>query len=702
MSSPYRSTHSFSPVPSPRDRLPQHTESLGTSVNIATAFSASRSSGYSQLNRSSEEEADYLDINKIDHEAIKNDPELRELSRNPSAFNNTPSLDNYYSRKHTNLPDYKDDDNDDEDDGGGDDDDDDDDFGVFKEVELLVRNPLEEKRQRQLVSQISNLSSVQNVPTSPKRKHNSFLWSASTVFDFQEGDKSMEKAIADSVALQDGEHHNFYLILKPVVFILFMVFWIIKEPIIRTITFITMIVSTVVVDPLFYLWSRMPTNNRKKRIPGTDIRRRFTHWCTASLLVVLMILATKYHYPGRSAIPAWAATIRSNIQSSMPSVSTPASMNGLDRQHLKLINNEYQLLASRLDKFHSQFAEFTKGVDNKYAKLGADANNEYSKLWTAINNQQTQINALHDKLDSSLRKLFSAKQHRQLPDSILIPTDKDNRFELPASFYEHLHNADSWDQFLKQNKAAIDRYLEGQMDHFFQRQEKNGAIVSKDAFLSLITNDLVKRLKGKKGDPTETLSLSQLVASAVEKYHQDMLDSADFALASRGGHIIFSKTSPTYESVSPWIQRLRKAAGLAVIAHPPELAIRPETHVGECWSMAGHSGRLGVLLSEPIMIQSVTIEHPSKNILLQHIDSAPKDIEIYGIRDYGNYGHKEELVSLGRVYYDINNSAKPVQTFTVNSNPTESYRAVLFKIKSNWGNSDHTDLYRVRVHGVPL
>ncbi|CEP19982.1 hypothetical protein [Parasitella parasitica] len=696
MASPYRSTHTFSPVPSPRDKHTQHTESIGTSVNIATAFSASRNSGYNHVNRSSEEEEeDYLDINKIDHEAIRNDPELRELSRNPSAFNSTSNLDDYYSKKHTDFVDYDYDQDDN-------DDDDDDDFGVFKEVELLVRNPLEEKRQRQLVSQISNLSSVQNVPVSPKRKYTSFLSSASTAFDFQENDKSMEKAIADSVASHNGDYHNFYLILKPVVFILFMVFWIIKEPIIRTITFFTMVVSTIVVDPLFYLWSRMPTNNRKKWIPDTDIRRRITHWCTASLLVVLIIFATKQYYRGQLIAPTWATTIKSSIESSMPSVSALTSGNSMDRQHLKIINTEYKLLASRLDKFHNQLAEYTKGVDNEYAKLRADANNEYSQLWTAINGQQAQINALHDKLDSSLRKLLSDKQHQRLPDSILIPTDKHNNFEIPASFYEHLHNADSWDQFLKHNKAAIDKYLEGQMNHFFEKQEKNGAIVSKETLLSLITNDLVSRSKGKKGNSTGALSLSQLVASAVEKYHQDMLDSADFALASRGAHIIFSKTSPTYESLSPWIQRLRKAAGLAVIAHPPILAIRPETHVGECWSMAGHVGSLGVLLSEPIMIQGVTIEHPSKNVLLQRIDSAPKDIEIYGIRNYGNHGQNEEIISLGRVYYDINNINKPVQTFTLNSNPTESYRAVLFKIKSNWGNPDHTDLYRVRVHGVPV
>jgi hypothetical protein len=77
MSSSYRSTHIFSPISSPRNK---HTEIVGTSANIATSFSASRNSDFNSLNRNSGEEQEdnnYLDINNIDHEAIRNDPELR-------------------------------------------------------------------------------------------------------------------------------------------------------------------------------------------------------------------------------------------------------------------------------------------------------------------------------------------------------------------------------------------------------------------------------------------------------------------------------------------------------------------------------------------------------------------------------------------------------------------------------------------------
>ncbi|KAL7308774.1 hypothetical protein PS15m_011939 [Mucor circinelloides] len=646
---------------------------MGASVNTATAFSNLRNDNYRHSEDEDNGNTDYLDISNIDHEAIRNDPELRDLSRNPAAFNGASHPGEFHSMKHTHFAGQQQE---------QDDDDGEDDYGEYNDVEMLVRNPAEERRQRQLVSQMSNVSSVQNVPASPRRHLQSVLSLSSTAFDMHENEKSMEKTIADSLQFTDSDYHSFYALLKPIVFIFFMAFWIIKEPIIRTVTFFTMVVSAMIVDPLFYLWSRLSSNNNSSK----NTRKRITQWCTAALLVVLSILALQFFSPHQSWIPAWLA----DMEFSLPFSATTAPLNSLDQHQLKMINNEYKALTSRLDTFESQFQAHTKGVDH-----------EHTKIWSAINKQQAQISALHDKLDTELRELLATGKQK-LPDGILIPTDKNNNLELPASFYDYLHNADSWNLFLKQNKAAIDKYLEGHMDHYFAKQKKNGAIISKDAFLSLITNDLMKRTKKDKHDPEASFSLSQLVASAVEKYHQDMLDTADFALESRGGHVIFTKTSSTFDPVAPWKQRLRKSMGLSILVRSPEMAIRPDTHAGECWSMAGQQGSLGILLSQPILVQGVTIEHPSKNILLHDIDSAPKDIEIYGIGNYGVYGQKEELVSLGRLYYDINSSSKPVQTFTINSNPTEAYRAVLVKIKSNWGNPHHTDLYRIRVHGVPL
>lgn len=77
MYSPYRSTHVFSPTRSPRDRHAQHADSMGTSVNTATAFSNARNNHYRHAEDEDNGTTDYLDISSIDHEAIRNDPELR-------------------------------------------------------------------------------------------------------------------------------------------------------------------------------------------------------------------------------------------------------------------------------------------------------------------------------------------------------------------------------------------------------------------------------------------------------------------------------------------------------------------------------------------------------------------------------------------------------------------------------------------------
>lgn len=50
---------------------------MGASVNTATAFSNLRNDNYRHSEDEDNGNTDYLDISSIDHEAIRNDPELR-------------------------------------------------------------------------------------------------------------------------------------------------------------------------------------------------------------------------------------------------------------------------------------------------------------------------------------------------------------------------------------------------------------------------------------------------------------------------------------------------------------------------------------------------------------------------------------------------------------------------------------------------
>jgi hypothetical protein len=86
MSSPYRTQHIFSSK-SPESRH-THSDAADTSVNIATAIHNSKRSNNgtsyyaSPSNKDTREKTvDVLDIRKIDHEAIRNDPDLKSEFR---------------------------------------------------------------------------------------------------------------------------------------------------------------------------------------------------------------------------------------------------------------------------------------------------------------------------------------------------------------------------------------------------------------------------------------------------------------------------------------------------------------------------------------------------------------------------------------------------------------------------------------------
>lgn len=205
--------------------------------------------------------------------------------------------------------------------------------------------------------------------------------------------------------------------------------------------------------------------------------------------------------------------------------------------------------------------------------------------------------------------------------------------------------------------------------------------------------------------------ITNVVEFELSKYHQDLLNTADFALGSRGGRIIHSITSSTYHSSPAWLQSIRHAAAYSDNYSKPEMAIFPDIHAGECWSMRGQEGTLGILLSETIHVKAITVEHPSQEVLRNKIHHAPKEMELFGILKYPS--SMKELVPLVKFEYNIH-AQKHLQTFQVPAAAEENlaeggegtgdnnmFKAVVLKIYSNWGNEEHTDIYRIRIHGEP-
>ena len=223
-------------------------------------------------------------------------------------------------------------------------------------------------------------------------------------------------------------------------------------------------------------------------------------------------------------------------------------------------------------------------------------------------------------------------------------------------------------------------------------------------------------------DPNNSENNRQLSSSL----EQDSLlqQVADFALATRGARIIPKMTSATYilNKKHPWKAAMAQALGI----HPgtyrasPLIAILPETHVGQCWPMDKANGTLGIVLSQPINIKSITMEYPAKDKSMD-MTSAPQDFEIWGLRKvhvplWGSVSwpwHKNDTNAshLGTFRYDIQ-AGRPIQTFNVvynnqgkgeddNNNSNNVFDAVIVRVLSNWGLEGYTCLYRVRVHGEP-
>ncbi|RUS33590.1 LOW QUALITY PROTEIN: hypothetical protein BC938DRAFT_470984 [Jimgerdemannia flammicorona] len=49
-----------------------------------------------------------------------------------------------------------------------------------------------------------------------------------------------------------------------------------------------------------------------------------------------------------------------------------------------------------------------------------------------------------------------------------------------------------------------------------------------------------------------------------------------------------------------------------ICIHPPEIAIMPSIHIGECWLMVGSQRQIAISLIQPIVVSSIAIEHASR------------------------------------------------------------------------------------------
>uniref|UniRef100_A0A674BM40 SUN domain-containing protein n=1 Tax=Salmo trutta TaxID=8032 RepID=A0A674BM40_SALTR len=185
-----------------------------------------------------------------------------------------------------------------------------------------------------------------------------------------------------------------------------------------------------------------------------------------------------------------------------------------------------------------------------------------------------------------------------------------------------------------------------------------------------------------------------MVKNALKLYSQDRTGLVDYALESGGGNILGTRCSETYETKTA----LMSLFGLPLwyFSQSPRVVIQPDVHPGNCWAFQGSHGYLVVRLSMRIVPSAFSLEHIPKDMSpTGNIDSAPRQFNVYGLDDE----YQEEGKLLGSYTYQEDGDA--LQTYPVTEENDKAYQTIEVRVLSNWGHTEYTCLYRIRVHGQP-
>lgn len=193
---------------------------------------------------------------------------------------------------------------------------------------------------------------------------------------------------------------------------------------------------------------------------------------------------------------------------------------------------------------------------------------------------------------------------------------------------------------------------------------------------------------------TDALSdehIKNIVRDVLAVYDADKTGLVDFAMEPMGGQVITTRCTESYQARTAVVSIL--GVPLWYPTNTPRTVITPGINPGECWAFQNFPGFLVVKLAAPIKISAFSYEHISKKLIANgRIDSAPKDFEVYGLR---NETEKEPLL-LGHFRYDYD--GEPLQFFA-SAHYDQVFEMIELRVLSNHGNPNYTCLYRFRVHG---
>lgn len=212
--------------------------------------------------------------------------------------------------------------------------------------------------------------------------------------------------------------------------------------------------------------------------------------------------------------------------------------------------------------------------------------------------------------------------------------------------------------------------------------------------------------------------VNDAISDQILLFAKDQTGMRNFAHPFQGADVIHPLTSGTYS--------VKNAPG--TISWQPEIVIGSALQAGQCWSFAGSDGHIGIALSETVVVTNITVEHISADLAAQP-EIAPHDIIVWGFGDddtaleryrkmiahhsivsfafplpparLRNSMPSQNFVPIASFTYDVN-SRHFLQMFeTLEEVRTVglAVRALVVHVRSNWGSTDRTCLYRLCVHG---
>jgi hypothetical protein len=318
-----------------------------------------------------------------------------------------------------------------------------------------------------------------------------------------------------------------------------------------------------------------------------------------------------------------------------------------------------------------QLSFISKQIKEQQSQLNYQRE-DYRRIWDALYTQnQYMLSVSNDiKLD-----VIEALQD----NTVAVFHKRNEELKVSPEFLEYMKTANFIQAFIGHNKQTIRSFIQDELRYFFlTHKDKTSSIVEK-----------VEQIPS---------SLEQLVQTTLKKYHQDD-NEPDFALRSRGGAIVLSKTSKTYRPPTTSRSLLLRALGYYPMVKSPWAVIRPSIQVGECWSMNGSNGTIAISLSANIFMKTMTLEHPSVNTLLNDIISAPKVFKVFGSRN-DLFDLQEKPLFLGEFEYNIHSEYK-AQKFLLKESD-RAFNTATIRFMSNWGNPNFTDIYRIKISGKPV